>query len=73
MKLLFAEKQIAVSRGWSIDRAKGYIEGETCRKRGKLPSTYVRVGMDDYALGFREGYFVRQSLSLVSPESVVRS
>ena len=43
----------------SIARARGYSDGVGCRTRGDMPSTYVRVGIDDYCVGFRAGYFVR--------------
>jgi hypothetical protein len=45
----------------SISRAQGYVDGETCRRRGDTPSTYARVGIDDYCAGFRAGYFVRRN------------
>jgi hypothetical protein len=48
----------------SIARAKGYSDGETCRTRGDVPSTYARVGIDDYCVGFRAGYFVREGPDL---------
>ena len=43
----------------SLARAKGYSDGVRCRRRGDMPSTYARVGIDDYCAGFRAGYFVR--------------
>ncbi len=51
---MLAEKQ-----GWSIARARGYIDGENFRRLGTVPSTYALVGIDDYGLGFRAGYFER--------------
>lgn len=62
MKLLAEEKLkiLAERHGWSIARAEGYVEGETFRRRGEAPSPYRLVGIDDYALGFRAGYFLRQ-------------
>jgi hypothetical protein len=54
----------AEKRGLSIARAQGYSDGETCRTRGDTPSTYARVGIDDYCVGFRAGYFVRQGPDL---------
>ena len=66
MKLLFDEtlKMLAEKHGWSIARARGHIEGETFRRLGTVPSTYALVGIDDYGLGFRAGYFVRTSSRL---------
>lgn len=44
-------------RGWSIARAEGYLMGESARRRGDRPLGYCLIGTDDYALGFRAGYF----------------
>jgi hypothetical protein len=65
MKLPSEEKlkRTAEKRGWSIARANGYLEGETHRRHGVLPSTYALVGMNDYCLGFRAGYFMRDKQS----------
>lgn len=52
-------KVLAEEMGWTLDRAKGYIEGERyCRRRLAL-SEYHKVGIDEYALGFRAGYYGR--------------
>ena len=62
MKALSVEtsKVLATRIGWSGVRAKGYIDGIRCRRRGKVPSQYAAIGIDEYALGFRAGYFERQ-------------
>ena len=57
-------KKLAETRGWSIARAQGYTDGVICRTRAETPSSYAMVGIDDYALGFRAGYFVRRSPDL---------
>ena len=54
---------LADANGWSPDFARGYADGETFRLRGKKPSNYVLVGIDDYSLGFRTGYYERQNLA----------
>jgi hypothetical protein len=61
MKLISDEKSkmLAEKNGWSIARARGYIDGENFRRLGTVPSTYALVGIDDYGLGFRAGYFER--------------
>ncbi len=58
---LSKEKCTALSEqnGWSLAFAEGWLEGEVERRRGNSASSYVLVGTDDYALGFRAGYFVR--------------
>ena len=62
MKVLSKEKSkvLAEKFGWSLARAQGYVDGEIARRRGTKPSEYVRVGIDEYCLGFRASYFERQ-------------
>src|SRR5438477_9198889 len=59
MKFLLDEKfsRLAEKNGWTTDRAQGYVEGETARRSGKKPATWAVVGIDEYSLGFRAGYF----------------
>ena len=52
---------LAEANGWSLDYAKGYVDGETFRLRSKKPSGYVLIGIDEYSLGFRAGYYERQT------------
>ena len=61
MKVLSKEKSkvLAGINGWSHDRAKGYVDGEICRRRGTMPSKYAQIGIDEYCLGFRAGYYER--------------
>jgi len=47
--------------GWSMARAEGYVKGEAARRRGEMPPQHSIVGIDDHALGYRAGYFVRES------------
>jgi len=56
----------AEGQGWSIARAQGYLDGEISRRRGTLPSKYALVGIDEYCLGFRAGYFERKRPGSVS-------
>jgi hypothetical protein len=59
MKVLSKVQVLADRNGWSIARAQGFVDGEMSRRRGAPPSTYVKVGIDDYCLGFRAGYYER--------------
>lgn len=59
MKVLSKVHLLAERNGWSMDRAQGFVDGEIARRRGTPPSTYARVGIDEYSLGFRAGYFER--------------
>ncbi len=54
-------KLLAEGNGWPVDRAEGFIDGETSRRRGTTPSKYAQIGIDDYCLGFRAGYYERNS------------
>jgi len=45
--------------GWSHDRTRGYLDGIAYRVNGIQPSKYLLVGIDDYAVGFRVGYYKR--------------
>lgn len=62
MKVLPREKfrVLAEANGWSPEYARGYVDGEACRQRGKALSKYVLVGIDEYCLGFRAGYYERR-------------
>ena len=62
MKGLFREKFTVETeeKGGSVARAQGYMDGEVCGRRGESPSKYALVGIDEYCLGFRAGYFERK-------------
>lgn len=62
MQVLSEEKikVLATRNGWSLAQAQGYIDGETCRRRGTTPSKYAQIGIDEYSLGFRAGYYERK-------------
>jgi hypothetical protein len=59
VKVLSKVQVLAERNGWSIARAQGFVDGEMFRRRGAAPSTYTQVGIDDYSLGFRAGYYER--------------
>jgi len=63
VKVLSKEKcQVVAERnGWSLERARGYVDGETFRLRAKKPSKYALIGIDEYGLGFRAGYYTRRN------------
>lgn len=50
-------RSIAKQWGWSLTRAEGYVEGQMYRQEGLKPTAYQKVGVDDYAKGFRAGFF----------------
>ena len=63
MKVLSTEKSklLAEQNGWSLAHAQGFVEGETSRRLGTAPSLHALVGIDEYSLGFRAGYFERKN------------
>ncbi len=63
VRSLSEEKCAALSEqnGWPLAFAEGYISGETERRRGNQLSSYTMTGIDQYALGFRAGYFERRT------------
>lgn len=63
MKVLSTEKSklLAEQYGWSLVHAQGFVDGETSRRLGKTPALCALVGIDEYSLGFRAGYFERQN------------
>jgi hypothetical protein len=71
MKVLSREKfkVLAEKNGWSLDHAQGFVDGESSRRRGKPPSKYALIGIDEYCLGFRSGYFERQQQNRVRSDA----
>jgi hypothetical protein len=63
MKVLSIEKSklLADQYGWSLAYAQGLVDGESSRRLGKAPTLYALVGIDEYSLGFRAGYFDRET------------
>ena len=61
MKVLSTEKSklLAEQNGWSLNHAQGFVDGETSRRLGKSPALHALVGIDEYSMGFRAGYFER--------------
>jgi hypothetical protein len=59
MKIVSKEKSkvLAEQNNWTLARAEGFIDGERARRRHATPTKYVLIGIDDYCLGFRAGYF----------------
>ena len=39
----------------------GYTDGQAGRRGNQKLSAYLRVGIDDYARGFRAGFFARSA------------
>ena len=61
---IFSEQKtnaLVATNGWSPDFAAGFLKGEYSRKSSARLSPYAMVGLDEYCLGFRAGYFERQN------------
>jgi len=73
MKDLYNEKikVLAERNGWSLAHAKGYVDGDTSRRRGMSPSQYAQIGIDEYCLGFRAGYYERKGPTTVQAKDPV--
>ncbi len=59
MSDLLNEKRDELSRqmGWTLQRAQGFVDGETAQQSGQdLPGCH-KVEMDEYSKGFRTGYY----------------
>jgi len=50
---------LAEQNGWSTAYTEGYLQGRYHQRLGKPPAAYMRVGIDEYPLGYRAGYFER--------------
>lgn len=62
-------KVLAERNGWSLAQAEGYVDGEASRRRGLTPSKHAQIGIDDYSLGFRAGYYERKTPELMHSKS----
>jgi hypothetical protein len=50
---------LAEHLGWPLESAEGYVDGEGFRRRRRDPPENFLVGIDDYSLGFRAGFYGR--------------
>ena len=69
MKIVSSElsNQLLEHNGWSPEYARGHLDGETFRRLDKTLPPHARVGIDQYSLGFRAGYFERQNARVGRP------
>ena len=49
----------------------GYNDGQAARTTIASLTAYLRVGIDDYARGYRAGFFARAAGSAATPERTV--
>ena len=50
----------------------GYADGQAARRSKQTLSAYLRVGIDDYAKGYRAGFFARSAPGLPTERPVRR-
>jgi hypothetical protein len=72
MKILSEQKSrsLAEKYGWSLDFAQGFVKGESSRRSGARLSPYAMVGLEDYCLGFRAGYFERRNPAAMPVQNI---
>jgi hypothetical protein len=70
MKMLSEEKVkvLAEKYGWTATYLEGYISGKNARRRGLVPSTFQMIGIDEYCLGYRAGYYAADRKQRVAKE-----
>lgn len=56
-------KLLTAQNAWTLAYAEGYIEGQSYSRDGAMISKSVLVGIDEYCLGFRAGYFEKDRKS----------
>jgi hypothetical protein len=44
----------------------GYTDGQAARRNNHALTAYLRVGIDDYAKGFRAGFYARAVPGMIS-------
>ena len=52
-------KVLGTEESGSNSYASGYADGKLARARDEVLSPYLYIGIDDYARGFRAGFFER--------------
>lgn len=62
-------KVLADQHGWTATYSEGYINGKSERRRGLVPSTFQLIGIDDYCLGYRAGYYAVERTRRVAKDA----
>lgn len=63
-----AELRVMSRDGASVAYTNGVADGQSARAEGSSLSLYLQVGIDDYAKGFRAGFFGQMRLA-AEPEA----
>lgn len=51
--------KIAQEMYWTPQRIQGWVDGMYCQRSGNDAPTCLKIGIDDYSKGFRDGYYSR--------------
>lgn len=54
-------KALADKHGWTANFAHGFTEGEARRRAGEPAPRVALIGIDQYSLGYRAGFFDRRA------------
>jgi hypothetical protein len=52
-----AELKLVGHEGYSSAYSNGFVDGQAAHEEGASLTLYLQVGIDDYAKGFRAGFF----------------
>ena len=63
-----AEFKAFKNEGPSAAYANGVADGQSARAKGDAMTVYLEVGIDDYAKGFRAGFFAQANLARTADE-----
>jgi hypothetical protein len=58
-----AEFKVLGNEGPSAAYVNGITDGQSARAEGTALTIYLQVGIDDYAKGFRAGFFGQMNLA----------
>ena len=64
---------LAEQNSWSTAYTEGYLEGRHHHRLGKPPGAYARVGIDEYPLGYRAGYFERKNPESTQVQTLIKA
>ena len=59
-----AELKAVRNEGPSVAYANGVADGQSARAGGNALTLYLQVGIDDYARGYRAGFFGQMGLRI---------
>jgi hypothetical protein len=64
---------LAEQNAWSTAYTEAYLAGRHHHRLGKPLGAYARVGIDEYALGYRAGYFERKNPESTKVQTLIKA